>query len=307
MKTPATYARFVWGTLAYNIFVIVWGAFVRATGSGAGCGSHWPLCNGDVLPRSPALETLIEFTHRVTSGFALIAVILMVFWARRLFQPGHPARRAAWLSLILILVEALLGAGLVLLEYTEQDASPGRAAYLSAHLVNTLLLLAAIAATAWIAGRAGRTVALGKISRRYWFAVAAALLASVSGAIAALGDTLYPASTFAEGVIDEFAAGAPALLRLRLAHPLIALLSGCFLAWLGLVNFRTEPHTQLRRDAFWVLAITLAQFAAGLINIALLAPVWMQLVHLFLATFLWVALCLMIFERSSPYNSNELA
>jgi heme A synthase len=150
-------------------------------------------------------------------------------------------------------------------------------------------------------------VVFRRITKSYRLAIVVALLAGVSGSLAALGDTLYPASTLAEGVRAEFAAAAPALLRLRLAHPVIALLSGCFLAYLGLVNFRTAPHTQLRRAAFWVLTITLSQFAAGLINILLLAPVWMQLVHLFLATVLWVALCLMIFERANPQSPNVLA
>ncbi|MFN8454080.1 MAG: COX15/CtaA family protein [Anaerolineae bacterium] len=69
------FAKYVWTVLAYNLAVILWGAFVRASGSGAGCGSHWPLCNGEVIPRTPQMETLVEFTHRLTSGLALLLVI----------------------------------------------------------------------------------------------------------------------------------------------------------------------------------------------------------------------------------------
>lgn len=299
MNPSRGFSRFAWGVLCYNILVIVWGAFVRATGSGAGCGSHWPLCNGDVVPRAPQMETLIEFTHRITSGVALIAVVLLVWWARKLFAAGHPARRAAWAALFLILVEALLGAGLVLLEYTEKNASPGRAVYLSAHLVNTLLLLGAIAATAWASSDASRSIALKRISGRFRLAIAAALQAGVSGAIAALGDTLYPASSLAEGVRAEFSAAAPALLRLRLAHPVVAVVCGLLLVTLAVFQYRAASNALLRRASIWVAAMTLAQFAAGLINIALLAPVWMQLLHLGLATALWVSLVLMILEETN--------
>lgn len=307
MKTPATYARYAWGVLGYNILVIVWGAFVRATGSGAGCGSHWPLCNGDVVPRAPQMETVIEFAHRITSGLALVAVVLLVWQARRLFAPGDVVRRAAWASLALILVEALLGAGLVLLEYTEKNASPGRAVYLSAHLINTLLLLGAIAATAWSAGRVGRKLTLAAIPTLHRAGIVSLLAAGVSGAIAALGDTLYPASSFAEGVRAEFSDAAPALLRLRLAHPVVAVLSGLFVAYLGMIHWRRSLAPAVRRPGAWVAALTLVQFIAGIVNLALLAPVWMQLLHLGLATVLWVAFMVMTFEQINAQSPKPLA
>ncbi|NOT09425.1 MAG: hypothetical protein HOP28_14615 [Gemmatimonadales bacterium] len=140
---------FAWGVLGVNLFVILWGALVRATGSGAGCGRHWPLCNGQVLPQSPATNTLIEFTHRATSGVALLLVIALWWWSRRAFPAGHRARRAALWSLGLIVVEALIGAGLVLFELVENDDSLFRVAYLSGHLLNTFVLLGALALTAW--------------------------------------------------------------------------------------------------------------------------------------------------------------
>ena len=77
-----TFSRWAWLTLAWNVVVILWGAWVRASGSGAGCGSHWPLCNGEVLPTDPKVETLIEFTHRLSSGVALVLVVVLWWWAR---------------------------------------------------------------------------------------------------------------------------------------------------------------------------------------------------------------------------------
>src|SRR5450755_2070071 len=76
-------ARFAWFLVAYNVAVIVWGAYVRATGSGAGCGSHWPLCNGEFLPTTPQTQTVIEFTHRVTSGVSLVLAAILLMWCWR--------------------------------------------------------------------------------------------------------------------------------------------------------------------------------------------------------------------------------
>ena len=96
----ARLARFAWTVLVYNLAVIAWGAYVRATGSGAGCGNHWPLCNGQVVPRADTIQLMIEFSHRLTSGLALVSVVALFFWARRLSRPGDPVRVGATLSLM---------------------------------------------------------------------------------------------------------------------------------------------------------------------------------------------------------------
>lgn len=273
------FARYGWAVLAWNVFVVLWGAFVRASGSGAGCGEHWPLCNGAVVPPSPAMATIIEFMHRITSGVALIGVLVLVVWAIRLFPKGHRARRYSWASLGLIVVEALLGAGLVLLSYVDKNASAGRAVYLCLHLTNTLLLLGALASTAWFGGRPEG--AWQRVPRMLWTALGVALLASLTGVIAALGDTIWPAVSLAEGMRAEFASAAPMLLRLRLVHPVVASASGLFLLLAGFLILQGRVKQ-------WVIALTVAQLAAGGINIVLLAPVWMQILHLALAVGVWL-------------------
>jgi len=142
-------ARLAGITRVVNLLVILWGAWVRASGSGAGCGNHWPLCNGEVIPLSPSMETLTELTHRLTSGLALLLVLAMLVLARRDFAPRHRVRRAAVAALVLIVVEALIGAGLVKFELVGDNDSMHRALTLGAHLVNTQFLLAAIALTGW--------------------------------------------------------------------------------------------------------------------------------------------------------------
>lgn len=288
MAARQRFTRFAWVTLGWNFLVILWGAFVRATGSGAGCGSHWPLCNGEVIPPSPTVQTLIELTHRLSSGLALLAVLALVWYARRLWPLGHAVRRWAWISLALILVEALLGAGLVLLEYVERNASAGRALYLCAHLTNTFLLLAALAATAWHAMAEHRW---SFRSTDPWLkgALAAILLASVTGAVAALGDTVYPAVSMLEGVRQEFSPESPALLRLRLIHPVVSVSA-------AVVVLIAAFHSTRGRWQRAIAAGVVVQLAAGAVNVLLLAPVWMQLLHLALAAALW----LLVFAATLP-------
>ncbi len=288
MNAQRPYTRFAWAVLGWNFLVILWGAFVRATGSGAGCGSHWPLCNGEVVPPSPSVQTMIEFTHRLTSGLALIGVLALVWFARRLWPRGHAVRRWAWASLGFIIIEALLGAGLVLLEYVEQNASAGRALYLCAHLTNTFLLLAALAGTAWHSMTEERW-RFGAVSGWMRAALAAVLLASITGAIAALGDTVFPAVSMLEGIRQEFSADSPALLRLRLMHPVVSVAA----AVVVLAAAFQQVRGQLQRAiTVWVVV----QLAAGAVNVILLAPVWMQLLHLALGASLW----LLVFSSTLP-------
>jgi len=285
------FSRYAWAVLIYNILVILWGAFVRATGSGAGCGRARPLCNGDIVPRAPEVATVIEFTHRVTSGLALIAVVVLVVWAFRIYPRRHRVRRAAFWSLVIIVIEALLGAGIVLLEYVEANQSWGRAAYLCAHLTNTLLLISALALTAWLP-TAGPERRFWPLSRRMKAAFVLALLACTTGAIAALGDTVFPATSLAEGIRSEFAADAPALLRLRLLHPVVAIGAAIYLFSVGFWMRREAAAAQ------WVLALVVIQTVAGAVNVALLAPVWMQLLHLLLAAALWLSLVQLSLQSS---------
>jgi heme A synthase len=280
--------------VGWNVLVVLWGAYVRATRSGAGCGSHWPLCNGAVIPPDPAAATIIEFTHRTTSGLALLSVVALFVWALRAYPAAHRVRRAALLSLVFILVEALLGAGLVLFRLVAENSSAARAVYLSAHLANTLVLLGLLAATAFLAGKPEAQLQIRRGPVVLFAALAVAMVVSITGAIAALGDTLFPAATLAGGLRDEFADSAHLLQRLRIVHPAVAILGGAFVGFSALGAVR---HSALsRRIALSVLTLVFAQLIAGAINVLLLAPVWMQIVHLLLADLLWIALVLLILE-----------
>jgi len=283
------FSRYAWSVLGFNLLVISWGALVRASKSGDGCGEHWPLCNGTVLPHAAQIATLIEFTHRVSTGIALVSVIAMAIWAFRAYPPGA-VRKAAVASVILIFTEALLGAGLVLLGYVGANASLGRAVYLSAHLINTLLMLAAMALAAWWgAGHAPVQIAGHRAAaRRIGIALAAALAIAITGSITALSDTLYPSTSLRAGWALDFSAAAPLWIRLRIFHPLIAVLACAYIV-VAVLSMRTAASAA-RPWGMAVVLLAAAELVAGMVNLDLLAPIWMQLTHLLIADLLWIAL-----------------
>jgi heme A synthase len=293
-------ARLAWLVLGWNVLVILWGAFVRATGSGAGCGAHWPLCNGEVLPRAPELATLVELTHRVTSGIALLAVFYLAWRVFRDRPGGHPARGAAFASVVFILSEAAVGAGLVLFRLVADNESVARALFMSAHLMNTFVLLACLTLTAHFAGSDARP-SLG-LAGAWPFALAALalLLVGTSGAIAALGDTLYPAGSLLAGLAADLSPTAHLLVRLRLAHPLLALAGAIAVAFACGRVLRGASPPSARRAARATAGLVLLQLGVGLANVALLAPVWMQLVHLLLADLVWMGLVLAAVRALTP-------
>jgi cytochrome c oxidase assembly protein subunit 15 len=288
-KTSQTLVRFAWAVVAYNVLVILWGAVVRATGSGAGCGNHWPLCNGQVIPLSPRVDTVIEFTHRCMTGGSIFVVIGLLVWTFRGTIKGQAARMFAVASIVLLANEAFLGALLVKLGYVTGNQSMGRVVVLSIHLSNTLLLLAALTLTARLLGTGQMWGELGAGgAKKVWafLGLAATLVVGVSGSLAALGDTLFPASSLRAAFAQDFAAGSPWLLRLRGVHPVSAVVAAVFVFWL----MSQARRTGAGRLAGVVLALLAFQFALGLADVLLLAPVWMQILHLLGADLYWIAL-----------------
>jgi heme A synthase len=295
-------AKLAWAALAYNLVVIAWGAFVRASGSGAGCGAHWPLCNGVVVQRDPSIKTMIELSHRITAGFALVIGLVLAIAATRAFEKGARTRKLAWASFGFVCAEALIGAGLVLFELVAHDASLKRAVSMALHLTNTFFLLAALTLTAWSARSATLPPPeVAPVHARPWpvmglfvVSVLGMIVLGTSGAVNALGDTLFPAHSIAEGIQQELSAGAHLFVRLRLLHPVLAFTVGASLFVSSTAARITLPTPRVKRFASALVVAVCVQIAAGLLNVALLAPIWMQLVHLLLADGVWIALVLLI-------------
>ena len=285
-------ARFAWLTLGYNIAVILWGAYVRATGSGAGCGNRWPLCNGTVLPRTPQAQTMIEFTHRLTSGLAVVMVSGLLVWCWRKTTKGNWARYSSIAAILLLLNEALLGALLVLFEHVGRDRSPARVFFLCMHFGNTLLLLAALALTAQWLSSGHRQFSLAK-NRAEIVVVVLGLLSimciGVTGSLAALGDTLFPATSLRASLIQDFSSGN-ALLRLRFLHPMAASIGAMYIVWLIQKSLRNRGPSS--SQVVMLATVLIGQIALGALNVMLLVPVWLQIVHLLVAELFWVMVVL---------------
>lgn len=284
-RGAAPLSRYAWSVLAANVAVVLWGAVVRATGSGAGCGRHWPRCNGEILPDLASHKTLIEFSHRASSGIAFMLVVALLLWTFRAFPARHIARRGAVAAMVFMVMEALAGAGLVWWELVADDRSAARAISLAVHLVITFFLLGSIALTAWwVSGR--RAVSLRGGAP---FAVAGALvlLIGITGSMTALGDTLFPKSQI--GL--DLAPTAHFLERLRVVHPLMAVFGGAIAVLTVRLATRRADRTT-RTLAAALTGVYVLQLAAGVLNMILLVPLWMQLVHLGLADALWVTLVL---------------
>ena len=260
------FATYAWLALAYDIGVILWGAVVRATGSGNGCGDHWPLCQGQVIPHAAQIATVIEFAHRLTSGVAVLLVVGLVYFAFRCCGKEHPARRYAVAALFFTLTEGLLGAALVLFGDVGNNASMSRVFILSLHLVNTFLLLASLALTAKWAGESGfgrsdsgrgetaeftgpaSTASRGSgVVVAYIVALLGTLALAVTGTIAALADTLFHATSLAQGFEWDLSESSSPLLRLRIIHPALAVFVGTFLIVLAVHTLITPaPGGQAR-------------------------------------------------------------
>ena len=287
----APVGRFAWFVVAYNIAVILWGAYVRATGSGAGCGNHWPLCNGEVLPTSAQTKTLIEFTHRVTSGLSLVLVFVLLIWCWRRTSKGDRSRRSATAAAILLFNEAILGAMLVVFDHVGLDRSASRAVLLCLHFGNTLLLVAALTLTAkWLSsGREGFRVP----GARYERAVIAVgllcvALTGMTGSLAALGDTIFPTTTLKASIAQDLSSASQVLLRLRLLHPIVAGVACFYILWM--VRRLSRNRDESKGTLPFLAATLLTQIGLGVLNVLLLAPVWLQITHLFVAEVFWILL-----------------
>ncbi|ADV82164.1 COX15/CtaA family protein [Terriglobus saanensis] len=287
-------ARFAWGVLGWNVLVASWGAIVRSTGSGAGCGNHWPLCNGDVIPVSPNIHTMIEFAHRMMTGVAAFAMVALVVLVLRNLPKPHPARKAVVFAAILLVVEAILGALLVKLGYVTGNRSVARVVFLGVHFANTFLLLASLTLAAWLVS--GNPAP--RLRAMHWLTLASTLVVGVSGSLAALGDTLFPATSLRAAFAQDFAADAPMLLRLRSVHPLSVLVATAALIWLT-TKARELSSPRVKKLIGATLALLAFQIFLGIADLALLAPWWMQVLHLLGADLYWSSLLMLVFDAST--------
>ena len=292
-----------WATLGFFVIAVLEGAVVRATSSGGGCGSHWPLCNGEILPHHPRLATIIEFTHRSLTGICTAMFAVLIAWTFRATPRHHPARRASLVAGTLLLVEGALGALLVLGHYVEANASATRVLVQGVHFTNTMLLLAAATVVAVLLGRQRIQYPLTGSARPMLLALAATMLAGSTGSVAALADTLFPSPSVSAAFAADFAAASPLLIRMRWVHPASSVLVVAFTGVL-IVGFVRRGQTTIAL----ALGINLiAQFVIGLMDVLLLAPTAIQVLHLLSADVFWISLVAIAVQMLMPQASLKAA
>ena len=307
----APFARYAWFVLGYNVLVILWGVFLRASKSGDGCGQHWLTCGGEVVPSAPELKTIIEFSHRITSALDGVIVIVLRAWAPRIWAKERDAISAyvlkfAAAAFIFVLIEGALGAGLVLTGNTAETLTPARPFWMAAHLINTLLLLTWLTITAWSASTKEVVRVNGRRKELGWIAVGAGLILIVgmSGSVAALSSMIFPSGTITEGIAKDFSATSHTLLRLRPLHPLLAVGTGIFLIfWTGMLRRRFETSPYIIRWANVLAILVIVQLAFGAATLLMLGPIVMQLGHLLLADAIWITFVLLSINLLCAANS----
>lgn len=295
-RGPTSFAKYAWFALAYNVVVILWGVFLRASKSGDGCGQHWLTCRGEIIPSAPELKTIIEFSHRLTSGVAFVVVLALLVWTFRAYRKGSVLRKTAFISFVFIVTEALVGAGLVLTGNTAETLTDARPFWAVGHLINTFILLAFLTLTAWLATQKGQLSFRFEAKYLLFFIVALIGIFWVgsSGSIAALSSMLFPSGSLSEGITKDFSAASSLLLRLRISHPILSILTSIYLIFLaGWLKTKLGNDPQVSRWSNILSVLVLVQIAFGAVTLLTLAPIMMQIGHLLLADLVWIAFVLL--------------
>ncbi len=305
--TNRRFTFYAWGVVIFTLVVILWGDVVQATGSGDGCGAHWPTCNGEVLPAFRGLETFIEFFHRVTSGLSLLLTIGLLVWSRRSFPKGHLVRLGASLSMFFMITESLVGAGLVLFRLVAEDASIARAIIAPIHLINTLFLIGSLALTAWWSNHAEhRPVWRGQglVGWALGLGFVGILTVAASGALTSLGDTLFPVRSTAEAVGRALTPGEHFLVQLRIYHPFIAVMVSVYVVLVANLVALLRPGYHTRFFARMAGVVFILQLGMGYLNVQQAAPLYTQLPHLLLSDAVWITwLLLAVSALSMGYRA----
>lgn len=301
------FAKYAWFVLAYNVVVILWGVFLRASKSGDGCGQHWLTCQGEVIPSAPELKTVIEFSHRITSALAFFAVLGLVIWAFRKFEKGSAIRKMAVASFIFVITEALVGAGLVLTGNTAETLTTARPFWMTGHLINTFILLAFLSLTAWFAsgGKRFSFKTEPKILLLLAIALIGIFFVGMSGSVAALSSMLFPSQSLSEGIAKDFSTTSNILLRLRVSHPILSILTSVYLIFLaGWLRKKSENNASVVRWSNILSILILVQIGFGALTLLTLAPILMQVGHLFLADAVWIAFVLLTVNFLSEFQAD---
>lgn len=275
------------GALGFCLIVILWGAWVRISGSGNGCGEHWPLCQNQVIPNGAGYATWVELAHRLSSGLFGLLIVILFFVTRKSKSVG--VRRLGLAALILTLVEALIGAKLVLAGLVGDNSSLLRSTVMVVHTLSSFSLTGVLGAL-WAWDKLKTRIENPKLSPFKvnasavgWLLMFIAVL--VTGAKAALSGTLFPSASLLEGLRADFSSTSHWLVQIRILHPIAATLFivSASIAFIKRIDQRLTPLA---------LAVLICQFAIGAATLLSLSPIWLKLTHLAFAHTFWIVIIL---------------
>jgi len=267
--------------IVLSILSILAGAFVRATGSGDGCGSTWPTCKGKIIPQLSDTSEVIEFSHRSVSGILLI-VTLIIFIKSRNMSKGSIVRTTVNFLTFFVLFEAAIGAVIVLYEWVGLNSSLPRIIAVPIHLVNTFGLLACYAILYKVLLNNFKNIKQ-LWDRRFVFIAFLFLLSGATGSITALADVLFPSASFYEGLMEDFDRTSELLTRLRILHPIVA--TGLSVA-LIIESRKVQKDYKINVKFFQILVFIAV--ILGVLNVLSNILLLLSILHLAIADLLWI-------------------
>ncbi len=274
MKKFKSYLIFLW---VYSILVVIWGAWVRISKSGDGCGTSWPLCNNAIIPDTSNAQALIEFTHRISTALYGILVLLLVVWTFKIFPKKHSIRRVVLFILSFTILEALIGAQLVLLGLVGDHTGFDRIIVMSLHQVVSILLTGSVARAYYLTNsKVIKTYKLIEVAK-FMF-----LLLVATGGIAALSNTVFPSSSILEGLVSDINPESHILLKLRVIHPILALSTALAFVFVIIKLHKKNKQYSMQLATFFLIGILI-----GIITLITLSPTVMKFVHLAMAHIIW--------------------
>lgn len=295
--------KFCLAVLFLALFVILWGAWVRFSHSGDGCGANWPLCHNEWIPESDSSKTWVEWFHRASSSVFGLFVLFLVFFSFKYFPKNHKVRFWSVMTLVFTISEALIGAFLVLKGLTGQNFSGLRLFILNAHLLNSLFLTASLVLCLRYSS--------GVVSipfKKIGFLAGGCLIIALTGSIASLSNTLFPSSSLSEGWVMDFDENSPWIVHLRLWHPVIAVFVGGAVLFYLLWNFtgkndfiqlmelfknkksilyKLKTLIDYNKQFFLICLLFLGLFTGGAALLTL-SPLMMKMIHLLTAYLIWI-------------------
>lgn len=267
--------------IVLSILSILAGAFVRATGSGDGCGSTWPTCKGKIIPQLSDTSEIIEFSHRSISGILLI-VTLIIFTKSRNMSKGSITRTTVNFLTFFVVFEAAIGAVIVLYEWVGLNSSLPRIVAVPIHLVNTFGLLACYAILYKVLLNNFKNIKQ-LWDRRFVFVAFLFLLSGATGSITALADVLFPSASFYEGLMEDFDRTSELLTRLRILHPIVA--TGLSAA---LIIESRNIQKDYKIDVKFLQLLVIVAVTLGVLNVLSNIVLLLSIFHLAIADLLWI-------------------